>query len=298
MKKVNLIYNPYSGQVWNSFKPEIVKNYLENKGWSVDVSATTCPNDATRLAKLASESGYDIVIAAGGDGTINEVVQGIAGTKTILAILPIGTTNVLAREFNIPLNFQKALEIIPEGETISIDLGIINNRYFILMAGIGFDAKLVNEVDSNLKKYTGILAFAARSPLSMFTHKKSKMIINIWDKNNKKKKIKTNSYQALITNAPTYAIGLKVSHTAKYNDGLLDLDIFNSDKIYHFAWRLLSIAFFTKEAATDIRETYQFKKMTIRTDPPMQIQIDGDLHGITPAYIEVKPNYLKIIKPY
>jgi len=298
MKKVNLIYNPKSGQIWKTFKPEIVKEYLENKGLIVDISATSCPNDATRLAKLATEKNYNIVIAAGGDGTINEVVQGLAGSKTILGILPVGTTNVLARELNIPLNFQKALEIIPEGEVINMDLGIINNRYFILMAGIGFDAKLVKEVDRNLKKYTGILAFAATSPYSMFTHKKSKMLINIWDKNGKKKKIKTNSYQALITNAPTYAIGLKVSHTAKYNDGLLDLDIFNSEKIYDFAWRLISIAFFTKEAGTDIRESYQFRKMTIKTEPPMQIQVDGDLYGTTPATVEIKPNYLKIIKPY
>ncbi|GIW23251.1 MAG: hypothetical protein KatS3mg068_2258 [Candidatus Sericytochromatia bacterium] len=266
MKRVNLIYNPKSGQVWRNFKPEIVKEYLENKGLIVDISSTSCPNDATRLARLASQNNYDVVIAAGGDGTINEVVQGLAGTKTILAILPVGTTNVLARELNIPLNFEKALEIIPNGEVISIDLGIINNRYFVLMAGIGFDAKLVKEVDSNLKKYTGILAFAATSPYSMFRHKKSKMIINIWDNNGKRKKIKINSYQVLITNAPTYAIGLKVSHTAKYNDGLLDLDIFTSERIFDFAWKLISIAFITKKASTDIRKSYQFKKMTIKTE--------------------------------
>lgn len=298
MKKVKLIYNPYSGQIWSKFKPELVKDYLENNGWSVDISATNSPNDATRIAKLAVESSYDIVIAAGGDGTINEVIQGLAGSKTALAILPAGTTNVLARELNIPLNLKKALEIIPKGETVSIDLGIVNNRYFILMAGIGFDARLIDEVDSNLKKYTGLLAFAARSPFTVFSLKKSNMIINIWDNNGKKKKIKTNSYQALITNAPTYAMSLRVSHTAKYNDGLLDLDIFNSDKIVDFAWRLFSIAFFTKKASTNIRETHQFKKMTIKTEPPMRIQVDGDLHGMTPAYIEIKPKSLRIIKPY
>lgn len=296
-KTAHLIYNPTSGPIWNSFKPSIVENYLKENGWTIKVSPTEYQGHATEIAKEAVKQNTHLVIAAGGDGTINEVVQGLAGSNTVLAILPVGTTNVMARDLNIPLNFQDALRIIPTGEEVTIDLGVVNDRYFILMVGIGFDAKLVNEVDSNLKKMTGVVAFAATSPIAMFSHKSSKMSITLWDKEGKKKKFKKTSYQALVSNAPTYAISLTVALNAKLNDGLLDLDIFKSDKLHKFAWKLISIAFITKKNDKEAVDHFQFQKMMVKADPPMPIQVDGDSYGYTPALIEVKPNFLKILKP-
>jgi diacylglycerol kinase (ATP) len=298
MKKIraNLIYNPASGQIWNPFKPEYVKEYLTNKGWDLTISKTESQGDGTRLAHLSVREKYDVVIAAGGDGTINEVVQGLAGSNTVLAILPVGTTNVLARELNIPLNFQDALTIIPDGEVINMDLGLINNRYFLLMVGIGFDAQLVNEVDSNLKKFTGMIAFAATSPVTMIKHKPAKMVITIWDKLGKKKKLKRNCYQVLISNVPTYATDLVVNASASFNDGLLDIDIFKSKKLHDFAWKMLSIAL-RKKSDSSITESYTFSKMTIKSSPPTPVQLDGDGAGYTPASIEVKHKFLRIIRP-
>lgn len=296
-KNAHLIYNPTSGPIWNSFKPVIVENYLKDRGWDIKVTPTEYQGHASELAKESAKNGTYLVIAAGGDGTINEVVQGLAGSETVLAILPVGTTNVMARDLKIPLNLQDALSVIVNGEEDSIDLGVVNDRYFVLMVGIGFDAKLINEVDSNLKKMTGIVAFAATSPVSMFSHKQSKMSITLWDKEGKKKKFKKTSYQALISNAPTYAISLTVSLDAKLNDGLLDLDIFKTDKLHQFAWKLISIAFFTKKNDKEAVDNFQFQKMMLKADPPMPIQVDGDSYGYTPALFEVKPNYLKILKP-
>jgi diacylglycerol kinase (ATP) len=293
--KANLIYNPASGQIWNPFRPEIVQEYLEAKGWEIVISKTEQQGDGSKLAGQAVNDNFDVVIAAGGDGTINEVVQGLAGSKTVLAILPVGTTNVLARELNIPLNFQDALTVIPEGDIIQMDLGLINNRYFILMVGIGFDAQLVNEVDSNLKKLTGKIAFAATSPVTMIKHKPAKMVITLWDKHGKRKKLKRNCYQVLISNVPTYATDLVVATSASFDDGLLDIDIFKSKKLSDFAFKLLYIAL-RKKANPSITENYKFAKMTIKTSPPMAVQLDGDSWGYTPASIEIKPKYIRIIR--
>lgn len=294
--KANLIYNPNSGQIWSAFKPSFVKEFLNKKGWEVDISETQYKDHAIKLAS-DSVGKYDVVIAAGGDGTINEAVQGIAGTNVKLAILPVGTTNVLARDLNIPLNFQEALAIIPSGEAVEIDLGVINDRYFILMVGIGFDAKLVNEVDSKFKKLTGVIAFAATSPVSMLRHRIGKMSITFWDSLGKKKKIQRNSYQVLVSNASTYATSLKVATEAKVDDGVLDVDIFKSNKIYNFAWNLISIAVKKYKHNHDVSESFKISKMNIKTFPPMPIQVDGDSFGYTPASIEIKPKFLKIIKP-
>ncbi len=295
--KANLIYNPNSGQIWNPFNPDIVKDFLSNKGWDITISKTESQGDGTKIAQQSVKDKFDVVIVAGGDGTINEVIQSLAGSNTKLAILPVGTTNVLARELKIPLNFQDALLLIPDSNVVNFDLGVINGRYFILMAGIGFDAQLVNEVDSNFKKLTGIVAFAATSPVTMIKQRQAKMMITLWDKNGKKKKLKRESYQVLISNVPTYAIDLTVALNARYDDGLLDIDIFKSKKLHDFAINLLAIAFVKKKSDETITENYKFTRMTIKTEPPMPIQVDGDSMGITPASIEVKPKYLKLLKP-
>ena len=299
MKKkiAHLIYNPTSGPIWNSFKPDNVENYLRNKGWEITSFATEYQGHAAELAKNSAKENIYVVIAAGGDGTINEVVQGLAGSNSILAILPVGTTNVMARDLKIPLNFQDALQVIDEGEEGVIDLGLINDRYFVLMAGIGFDGKLISDTNSGLKKITGMVAFAATSPLTMLGNKRSRMSVTLWDESGKKKKIKRTSYQVLVSNASTYAIDLQVSLGADPNDGLLDLDIFKTHKLHKFAWQLISIAFVTKKSKEEDVENFKFQKAMIKAEPPMPIQVDGDSYGYTPALIEVRANFLKVLKP-
>ncbi len=296
-KTAYLIYNPTSGPIWNSFKPSIVENYLKDKNWDLTVLATEYQGHASELAKKAVEDNIYMVIAAGGDGTINEVVQGLAGGKTVLAILPVGTTNVMARDLKIPLSLQDAIQVIDNGEEGIIDLGIINDRYFVLMAGIGFDGKIISDTNSGLKKITGMGAFVATIPVLLVGYKTAGMSVTLWDKNGKKKKIKRSSYQALVSNSSTYAISLKVALDANPNDGLLDLDIFKTSKLHKFAWQLVSIAFLTKKSNKEDVENFQFAKAMIKAEPPMPIQVDGDTYGYTPALIEVKPDFLRIMKP-
>lgn len=296
--KINLIYNPTSGQIWSQFKPELVKSYFESKNYEITISKTQAKGDGTKLALQSVKENYDIVIASGGDGTINEVVQGLAGSNTILGILPFGTTNVLAREFNIPLNFQEALEIINSGKVIEMDLGVINDRYFLLMVGIGFDSKLVNEVDSNLKKLTGMVAFAATSPVSMISHKQAKMSITLWDEFGKKKKLNRTTYQILVSNAATYATSIKVAVDAKIDDGLLDLDIFKTNKLIDFSWQLISMAWTRFKHDKNSTESFKVSKINIKAFPPTPVQVDGDSFGHTPVSIEVKKKFLKIIVPH
>ncbi|HYU72724.1 MAG TPA: diacylglycerol kinase family protein [Ktedonobacteraceae bacterium] len=139
-----VIANPTSGS-YASHAQEVEETmaFLRHSGWKVDLRLTEAAGDGRRLAREAVEQEAEVVIAAGGDGTINEVIQELAGSETALGVLPIGTVNVWAREMGIPLESVGAREVLLHGETRRIDLGRINDRFFLLMVGIGFDGEVV-----------------------------------------------------------------------------------------------------------------------------------------------------------
>jgi diacylglycerol kinase (ATP) len=156
-----IIGNPNSGRAGSRDYLERCAKILRSGGLEVDVLNTECPDHAT---ELASSTEAPLVIAAGGDGTINEVINGLDKEAT-LGILPLGTANVLARELGLPLNVQGACERILRGERARIDLGVATNgegveRRFACMAGLGFDAHVVRAVTPRLKRYLRGLAFA------------------------------------------------------------------------------------------------------------------------------------------
>jgi diacylglycerol kinase family enzyme len=128
---------------------------------------TTAPGDARRFAHEGAKGGARMVVAAGGDGTINDVVNGLAGSNVALGILPIGTMNVFASELGLPSDLDEAWEIIEAGHTRTIDMAQANEQYFVQLAGIGFDAQVVEATSWDWKKNFGPLATSSlprRSP--------------------------------------------------------------------------------------------------------------------------------------
>jgi len=155
-----IIGNPNSGRAGSKNYLEQYAKVLQAGGREVEVLNTEHPDHATELSTLA---GGRLVIAAGGDGTVNEVINGLSEDAT-LGILPLGTANVLARELGLPLDLKRACERILEGNTSRIDLGVATDREgverrFACMAGIGFDASVVRTMTPRLKRYLRILAF-------------------------------------------------------------------------------------------------------------------------------------------
>src|SRR6185436_3357675 len=146
-RKATLISNPKTGRYASRRRPvEELAAQLESLGVKVDVRLTRGPGDATEIAARAARNGSSDVIVAGGDGTINEAIQGLAGSKARLAIIPRGTGNVLARELKLPLDDEKATVVAARGNVRRIHLGLATDettnakRFFVLMAGIGLDA--------------------------------------------------------------------------------------------------------------------------------------------------------------
>lgn len=181
-RRAALIINPVSGKAGHADLDRF-EGIATGLGFGLDVLQTTHAGHATQLARAASDEGCDIVIAAGGDGTINETINGLAETGTPLGIVPLGTANVLVREAALPLSPEQALKAALTLEPRPIALGLIKtadeSRYFSLMIGAGFDASVVHGVNNTLKKYMGKAAYVIKAMETLLTWDSPKLTLTI-----------------------------------------------------------------------------------------------------------------------
>ena len=164
-QRVLVIYNPSAGQ-WRRHRLKTTLRDLEALGCTLTLHETTHPGDAETTAISLTVTDYDVVVAAGGDGTINEVANGLIkapGPVPPLAIIPLGTANVLAQEIGLRGHPSSIARAIANGERQSVHLGKANGRHFIMMAGVGFDAHVVANVDLALKRHTGKIAYVVET---------------------------------------------------------------------------------------------------------------------------------------
>jgi diacylglycerol kinase (ATP) len=155
---IDVIYNPVAGpRAVNRI--DQVRSYLSAHGLPFRILETTASGEAVGMARQAAEEGSDAVVAVGGDGTMNEVADGLAGSETRLAFVPHGTGNVFAREFSLPESVEGCLALLTSGKTISVRMAKANDRRFVLLASAGFDAEVVERMNSGQKNLLGIAAY-------------------------------------------------------------------------------------------------------------------------------------------
>ncbi|HVO61501.1 MAG TPA: diacylglycerol kinase family protein [Terriglobales bacterium] len=181
MRDALILYNPYSGRRKRRREADIrsVQTVFENSGVKINTSLTGDADHAGERARQAAASGCDAVIACGGDGTINAVLQGLVGTKTALGVIPLGTANALAHDLRIPMHPVKAARSLLDAEAKRYAVGQVNfqdrsgrssSRYFTVAVGIGADAHLFYKLDQTLKTNWGMAAYYAKATHVWFTH--------------------------------------------------------------------------------------------------------------------------------
>ena len=291
-----LISNPKTGRYASSRLRPIQETVSQLKSLGVDVQLklTGGPGDATELAARASRNGSSDVIVAGGDGTINEAIQGIAGTKARLAIIPRGTGNVLARELGLPLDEEEATVIAARGKSRRIHLGLAIDevsgvkRHFALMAGIGLDASIVRRVQPSLKKRIGRGAFW----VSGLSH------LAAWDPHPFTLEIDGREYTATfaaIGNAPRYGGDLAITPGARLDKPEFEVCIIETSSRLRYL-RLLSHAM-REGMPRDKPEVRFVKTNRVVAHGNAHVQIDGELIGRLPMRFEVSPDFLEVIVP-
>jgi YegS/Rv2252/BmrU family lipid kinase len=160
---IEVIHNPVAGP--KDVNPKAVKRidrvraYLSAQGLPFRIRETSAPGDAGVMAREAALEGADAVVAVGGDGTMNEVADGLAGSATRLVFVPHGTGNVFAREFSLPESVEGCMDLLTSGKTISVRLAKANDRHFVLLGSAGFDAEVVERMNHRQKNLLGIAAY-------------------------------------------------------------------------------------------------------------------------------------------
>ena len=293
MKRARLIYNPTSGrEVLKRNLPEILEK-LEVAGYEASCHATTGAGDATAAARLAVERRYDVVIAAGGDGTIHEVVNGLAEQeyRPKLGIIPAGTTNDFARALHIPRDVGSAVDIITKGELIPVDIGRINDRYFINIAGGGRITELTYEVPSKLKTMVGQLAYYLKGMEMLPSIKASDLKIEYDGK-------------LFEGEAMMFLVGLtnsiggfeKLAPDASINDGLFSLLILKKVNLAEFV-RIATLAI-RGEHVNDPNVIYtQANRIKVYSDEKVQLNLDGEFGGLLPSEFENLYRHLEVFVP-
>jgi YegS/Rv2252/BmrU family lipid kinase len=234
-----------------------------------------------------------VVLACGGDGTLNDVINGLAGTQTALATFPGGTVNVWAREVGIPSDPVRNAALVWEGERRWVDLGRAGNRYFLLMAGIGLDADVAAQVTRPEKRRWGPLAYAWRGLVTGVRWPLQRMWILLDDRS-----IRRRVLFAVIGNTRLYGGVVNVTHHAVADDGMLDVCIFGGtgaglgSKLAHAA--RLALRLHTRAPTV---EYYRAHQITLVTRPRTYVQVDGDTIGQTPMQFAAVPRALRVVVP-
>ena len=288
-RELVIIGNPEAGRARRKDRLKRCAEILTSGGLGVEVWPTERPQHATELATLA---GARLVVAAGGDGTINEVVNGLHRDAT-LGILPFGTANVLARELGLPLKAEAACERVLRGEESQIDVGIATDREgverrFTCMAGLSFDAHVVNEVTPRLKRVLKILAF----PLAAFK------VYSEGDLPTLHIACGEQSYTtqfAIVANGHYYGGDFRVSDTVSLADG--ELEVVLVERVS----RLLRPDVFARILAKRplSRSMRSFSVKELRAASPgayAPVQLDGEVWGRLPMSFRIEPNALKLVR--
>ncbi|WML42771.1 diacylglycerol kinase [Neobacillus sp. PS3-40] len=293
MKRARLIYNPTSGrEILKRNLPEILEK-LEVAGYETSCHATTCAGDAIKAARLAVDRRYDIVIAAGGDGTIHEVVNGLAEQeyRPKMGIIPAGTTNDFARALQIPRDIGTAVDIITKGDTIPVDIGKINDKYFINIAGGGRITELTYEVPSRLKTMLGQLAYYLKGMEMIPSIKASEVSIEYDGK-------------LFEGEAMLFLVGLtnsiggfeKLAPDSSINDGLFSLLILKKINLADFI-RVSTLAL-RGEHIHDPNVIYtQANHIKVYSSEKVQLNLDGEFGGLLPAVFENLYRHLEVFVP-
>ena len=224
-KKGLLIINPISGTRSKQGLEDQVKEHLSRLGIDLTIKKTTASGDAFNMATEAVGQNFDMVISAGGDGTVNEIANALSFTSCTLGILPLGSGNGLARSIGIPQDTMAALKLIEEGHVLNCDRGLVNEKPFYCTFGIGFDAA-VSEKFSKMKK-RGRITYI-RSAFREFLNYRSQAYAIIIDK----KVITEKAFLIAVCNAPQYGNNAYIGPKAKLTDGMLDITVVHAGNTF------------------------------------------------------------------
>ncbi|MGL4491129.1 MAG: lipid kinase [Rhizobiaceae bacterium] len=287
-KKALLIANPKSRNGQMSL--DRVVEQMKDKGFDIVRTSINSSDDISSTI-IANRRSVQLVICAGGDGTMRAAAAGLVETGLPLGVLPTGTANDLARTLEIPFDMQRATDVITGGKLKTIDIGKVNDHYFFNVASIGLSSEVTKSLTPETKKRFGrfgytIAALKALTTSGSFTAE----IIN------KGERVNVRTLQIAVGNGKFYGGGNAVEADAAIDDGHLDLYSLEFDNVWKLALMLRSFRAGSHGLWEEVR-TAKCVNFEIRTSRPRSINLDGEIMTKTPANFSVVPNAVKVFVP-
>lgn len=297
--RIRLIYNPTAGK--ESFRQHLseVLRILEEAGLEASCHATRGAHDATTEAVRAAQDGFAIVVACGGDGTVNEVINGLARVEAdrrpILGIIPAGTTNDLARALGIPFQIVDAARLIAARQMMPLDLGRIgDDRYFVNIAGCGRLTEITYDVPSRMKTILGQLAYVMKGLERLPGLRPIHLQIRSSSRDEADYEYDHQAMLCLITNSRSVGGFERIAPEASVHDGKLDVLIVKPTHLANLL-RIATIAL-RGEHVRDERVVYfHAERIELSSHEDVDVNIDGEFGGRLPTVVQVMPRHLSVI---
>jgi YegS/Rv2252/BmrU family lipid kinase len=289
-RRVLVILNPTSGRARPERASMVVQKALERVGAVATVQVSDASDEPARLAAAAAEAGYDVVIAAGGDGTVTAVASGLLTTPSPLpmGIVPLGTGNGLARVLRLPIDPAGAIAALQGGHIVALDVVKVDTPtpYALFFLGAGLDAEIMADADTEAKTRLGYLAYL-RATLRRLQHRRTHRFEVVLDGQRER----FAAHTVTLFNAGQFRLaGLELGPPVDPHDGRLDVAIIRSNNPWRSAAVMLRLA--TGQPRTFVRSATTFR---IDATPPLLVHVDGDVVGSTPLVGEVVPRALPCI---
>ncbi|MBW8201979.1 diacylglycerol/lipid kinase family protein [Flagellimonas abyssi] len=294
MKNVHFIVNPIAGKGDSTINEVLLSQYFEAKHFDLCLKISNYPGHATELTKASLHEGAHIIVACGGDGTINEVASCLVGTNIPLGIIPFGSGNGLASNLDIPKNLCEALGLLRNAHMTKIDVGRMNGRFFFSNTGVGFDASVIkNYESSNRRTLSGYLAACITSLKQLTKPQEIEIKAN-------GRKWKTTPFLVFVSNTNVMGYHLSLTPQASLQDGLLDVLVVT--KVNRVKMLVLGVLLLMNRPHL-LKEARHFQTTTLAlsTLPGTHFdsQIDGEFHAVedNTIFIGIEKKALTVIVP-
>jgi diacylglycerol kinase (ATP) len=272
--KIRFIANPFSGAKKAKLLESYVHSYLDKAKYDYDIVYTEYAGHAITLAKEAVSLDYFAIVAAGGDGTLNEVATSIANSKTSLGIIPLGSGNGFSYHIGVGRSVAKAFELINSGRTAKIDIGFVNDRPFVNVAGLGLDAVVAYMTKTNKRR--GFLPYMVNTIKYAANYSGLVMTVETDDG----RKFADNYMIAAVANGSIYGYDFAIAPIAKLDDGLLDVVLVKKKPLYYYvgvAFRMLTKSLHKSEIVT----YFKCKSLVITFEGDTHLHVDGEGFRVT-----------------
>jgi YegS/Rv2252/BmrU family lipid kinase len=267
-KNILFIINPISGGLNKEKIPALIQSLVDKDKWNISIQKTEYPEHAKLLASDAVKNNVDLVVAVGGDGTVNEIASALVHTNTVLGIVPLGSGNGLARDLNIPLSVAMSIRLLNNPNIRSIDVGQINQHYFFCTAGVGFDATVANAFASMPKR--GLMGYVQTSIIEY-----TKYRIQNYTVQSNGYQFSINALMITFANASQFGNNVSIAPLASMHDGMLDMCITKPLNVFQLIGFVFDV-WRKRVHHSPHMQVLKINKAFVSSVVPMQLHADGE----------------------